>query len=481
MSIALPDFTRASVLVAGDVMLDRSWSGTATRISPEAPVPVVRITREEARPGGAANVALNIAALGSKAGVLGLVGGDEAGRILAEALNAAGVSPWLLQGSAPTITKLRLLARNQQLLRADFEEALAPVLDQAAFAAEFSAHLAAADAVVLSDYGKGTLSGVAGLIAAARAAGKPVLVDPKGNDWRPYAGASLITPNLSELQAVVGACASEAEIVEKGQRLRRELGLHGLLITRSEQGMTLLSDAATLHLPALAREVFDVTGAGDTVIATFAAALACGTRLADCARLANVAAGIVVGKLGTATVSRSELLAALAPQPRAGASVVAEAELIALVQAARQRGERVVMTNGCFDILHVGHLRYLDAARALGDLLVVAVNTDDSVQRLKGPTRPLNATADRMAMLAGLKAVDYVVAFSEDTPARLIAAVLPDLLVKGGDYQPEQIAGYEAVTAAGGKVLALEFYAGYSTTRLIEKAGGIATLRAAKT
>ena len=466
----LPAFNTARVLVAGDVMLDRYWSGSTSRISPEAPVPVVRITDEEVRAGGAANVALNIAALGAGAAVLGLVGRDEAARLLQRSIEAKGVTALLVPGEAPTITKLRVLAKHQQLLRVDFEENLTALLGSGAFTEHFSRELPSARAVVLSDYGKGTLAQVAQLIAAARAQNKPVLIDPKGSNWQPYAGATLITPNLSELQAVVGECRSETTLVEKGERLRQQLGLTALLVTRSEQGMTLLTGGAPLHLPALAREVFDVTGAGDTVIASFAAALACGTSMADCARLANVAAGIVVGKLGTATVSREELGAALAPPMPRKAGVLSEASLLPLLAAAKARGETLVMTNGCFDILHVGHLRYLQAARSLGDALIVAVNTDASVKRLKGESRPLNGTEDRMAMLAGLACVDYVVPFSEDTPARLIEAVLPDLLVKGGDYAPEQIAGYEAVTANGGKVLALDFHDGYSTTRLIEKA-----------
>lgn len=467
----LPDFAAARVLVAGDVMLDRYWSGSTSRISPEAPVPVVRVRQDESRPGGAANVALNLAALGVQAGVLGVVGDDEAARTLAQALEQRGVQAELLPGSAPTITKLRVMSRNQQLLRLDFEEALAPAHDAAAFAARLQSQLPAIDVLVLSDYGKGTLAGVAGLIALARAAGKPVLIDPKGNDWTPYAGATLLTPNTSELEAVVGPCPDTATLVAKGERLRDELGLKALLVTRSEHGMSLLeAGRAPLHLPTQAREVFDVTGAGDTVIATLAAALAAGSPLATACRLANAAAGVVVGKLGTATVSREELVRAANPQRGAVDGVLDEAELLERVALAKQQGRRIVMTNGCFDILHVGHVRYLQAARALGDLLIVAVNTDDSVKRLKGPSRPLNSTADRMALLAALQCVDWVAPFAEDTPARLIEAVLPDVLVKGGDYTVEQIAGHEAVLAHGGEVRLLTFHDGYSTTRLIERA-----------
>jgi len=475
MSTVLPDFSGARVLVAGDVMLDRYWVGPTSRISPEAPVPVVRIRSDEARPGGAANVALNIVDLGATAQLVGVVGEDEAARLLSAGLRERGVHASLLTGvDRPTITKLRVLSRNQQLIRLDFEEPLSVsgAFDRAAYRERFCAALAEVDVVVLSDYAKGTLADVAELIADARAAGKPVLVDPKGSDYRPYRGATLLTPNLSELEAVVGPCPTEAAIVTKGERLRSELQLQALLVTRSEQGMTLLQPGhAPLHLPTQAREVFDVTGAGDTVIATLAAALAAGQNLAHAARLANLAAGIVVGKLGTATVSPAELQRALrAESDDDEPGILAEDELVARVAEARAQGRSVVMTNGCFDILHVGHVRYLEAARRLGDLLVVAVNDDDSVRRLKGAERPLNAVADRMRLLAALKCVDWVVPFGEDTPARLIGRVLPDLLVKGGDYRPEQIAGYETVTANGGQVVVLDFHEGYSTTRLIEKA-----------
>lgn len=472
MSLTIPDFTPARVLVVGDVMLDRYWTGPTARISPEAPVPVVRIRQDEMRPGGAANVALNVASLGAHASLIGVVGDDDAARQLGDATRAHGVEPdFVTTPAAPTISKLRVMSRNQQLLRLDFEESFADAasFDRALLRERFDAALAQAAVVILSDYGKGTLSEVAALIAAARAQQRVVLVDPKGTDWTRYRGASLLTPNLSEFEAIVGSCRDEADLVARGERLRIELQLDALLITRSEHGMTLIqADAAPLHLPAAAREVFDVTGAGDTVIATLGAALATQCSLADACRLANTAAGIVVTKLGTATVSRAEIEHALGAVPETG--VVDEHTLLRYVDAARRAGRRIVMTNGVFDVLHIGHARYLAAARALGDFLIVAVNDDDSVRRLKGPTRPLNMTADRMALLAALQSVDWVVPFTEDTPARLIARVLPDVLVKGGDYRVEQIAGHEVVLQNGGQVQVLPFHDGYSTTRLIDKA-----------
>ncbi|MDE2149916.1 MAG: bifunctional D-glycero-beta-D-manno-heptose-7-phosphate kinase/D-glycero-beta-D-manno-heptose 1-phosphate adenylyltransferase HldE [Gammaproteobacteria bacterium] len=474
MTNAIPDFPRAGVLVAGDVMLDRYWHGPTSRISPEAPVPVVRIQRDETRPGGAANVALNVAALGSTAELLGVVGRDEAAQRLRTDLARAGVECRLLEAAGePTITKLRVLSRNQQLIRLDFEESLARVgvFDRAAYLHAFEQALPNAQVVILSDYGKGTLADAADLIAAARTAGRPVLVDPKGSDWRSYRGATVMTPNLAELESVVGACADEAAIVAKGGRLRDELGLEALLVTRSERGMSLLlSQQAPLHLPAQAREVYDVTGAGDTVIAVLGAALAAGHDFAHAARLANLAAGIVVGKLGTATVSPVELDRAIRHGHDDDAGVLGEDELIARVASARGQGQTIVMTNGCFDLLHVGHVRYLEAARRLGDVLIVAVNDDDSVRRLKSRGRPLNPLTDRMRVLAALKSVDWVVPFAEDTPERLIGRVLPDLLVKGGDYRPQAIAGYEAVTANGGKVVVLDYQRGYSTTALLARA-----------
>ncbi|HEU0197774.1 MAG TPA: bifunctional D-glycero-beta-D-manno-heptose-7-phosphate kinase/D-glycero-beta-D-manno-heptose 1-phosphate adenylyltransferase HldE [Nevskiaceae bacterium] len=469
------DFANGRLLVAGDVMLDRYWYGATSRISPEAPVPVVRVDREEARAGGAANVALNAAALGATVRLLGVAGRDESATRLREALAGRGVDTEFEPcGDQPTITKLRVLSRNQQLIRLDFEEPLQRVgaFDVEGYRRRFCAALDNAQVVVLSDYGKGTLVKIAELIADARAAGRPVLVDPKGADWRRYAGATLLTPNMPELEAVVGACPDEATIVAKGTRLLADLSLEALLVTRSEQGMTLLvPGAAPLHLPTQAREVYDVTGAGDTVIGVLAVCLAAGEDFAQSAHLANLAAGIVVGKLGTAVVSPAELSRAVLRQHEEDTGVLDETELLARVAEARSHGQVIVMTNGCFDLLHVGHVRYLESARRLGDVLIVAVNTDASVKRLKGEARPVNPVADRMRVLAGLKSVDWVVAFDEDTPQRLIDRVLPDVLVKGGDYRVEEVAGHESVIAHGGRVEILDFYPGYSTTRTLQHMG----------
>ncbi|WP_163557860.1 bifunctional D-glycero-beta-D-manno-heptose-7-phosphate kinase/D-glycero-beta-D-manno-heptose 1-phosphate adenylyltransferase HldE [Halomonas sp. NO4] len=468
MKLDLTALEQARVLVVGDVMLDRYWHGGTSRISPEAPVPVVRVGETEDRPGGAANVALNIAALGGQASLAGLVGDDAHADELARRLESSEVSAHLVRRpGVSTITKLRVMSRNQQLIRLDFEDELQEV-DTGEMLEQVTAALPAADLVILSDYGKGTLNRVEALIEAVRAAGKRVLIDPKGSDFAKYRGASVITPNLTEFEAVVGPCRSDAELAAKGEALRAELGLEALLITRSEKGMTLIrEDHEPLHLPTRAREVFDVTGAGDTVIGVLGLALAAGHAFPEAMTLSNLAAGLVVAKPGTATLSIAELYTALHGDKLAEFGVIQESALVEAVRAAQARGERVVMTNGCFDILHAGHVAYLEHARRLGDRLIVAVNDDASVARLKGPKRPINPLARRMQVLAGLGAVDWVVPFAEETPQRLIEAVLPDVLVKGGDYQPEAIAGGDAVRAAGGEVKVLGFEDGVSTTAMI--------------
>ncbi len=472
MTLTVPPFEKATVLVAGDVMLDRYWFGPAFRISPEAPVPVVRVEDVEERPGGAGNVAVNIASLGARARLVCVTGQDEAATRLEQLLGERGVDTRrLARSGAPTVTKLRVLSRNQQLLRLDFEQALDPGA-AGALGDAFAEELPAADAVILSDYGKGSLASVQELIAVARSAGVPVLVDPKGTDFERYRGATVITPNQGEFEAVVGACGDDEDLVARARSLRERLEIGHLLITRSERGMTLVSADEVVHLPAEAREVFDVTGAGDTVIAVAAAGVGLGLPMATAAALANLAAGIVVGKLGVGDVTQGELAQALHLRGKGGRGLVSEDHLAALVAEARRRGERVVMTNGCFDILHAGHVAYLEEAKSLGDRLIVAVNDDASVERLKGAGRPVNTLEDRMAVLAGLAAVDWVVPFAEDTPERVICRLRPDVLVKGGDYRPEEIAGAGCVTEAGGEVRVLAFREGRSTTRMIRRIRG---------
>ncbi|MFY1017418.1 bifunctional D-glycero-beta-D-manno-heptose-7-phosphate kinase/D-glycero-beta-D-manno-heptose 1-phosphate adenylyltransferase HldE [Ectopseudomonas khazarica] len=469
MKLTMPRYDQAAVLVVGDVMLDRYWHGGTSRISPEAPVPVVRVDQIEDRPGGAANVALNIAALGSRALLVGVTGVDEAADSLSDSLRGVGVETHFQRlDEQPTIVKLRVMSRHQQLLRMDFEEPFDT--DTAALAREVEQLLAGVKVLVLSDYGKGALQNHQALIQLARARGIAVLADPKGKDFSIYRGASLITPNLHEFETIVGGCVDEAELVSKGARLMRELELGALLVTRGEHGMTLLRPKhAPLHLPARAREVFDVTGAGDTVISTLAASIAAGEELPNAVALANLAAGIVVGKLGTAAISAPELRRAVQREEGSERGVLSLDQLLIAIEDARAHGEKIVFTNGCFDILHAGHVTYLEQARAQGDRLIVAINDDASVSRLKGPGRPINAVDRRMAVLAGLGAVDWVVSFSEDTPERLLKQVQPDVLVKGGDYGVDQVVGADIVQAYGGEVRVLGLVENSSTTAIVEK------------
>jgi D-beta-D-heptose 7-phosphate kinase / D-beta-D-heptose 1-phosphate adenosyltransferase len=473
----LPPFNSGHLLVVGDVMLDRYWHGNTWRISPEAPVPVVQVQSEERRVGGAGNVAVNASVLGAQTTLIGLTGNDSVANDLQQLLESHGVKAQLQRvGGSKTITKLRVISRHQQLIRLDFEDHF-PHWNPETLQEIFTRNLQAAHAVILSDYAKGALRHADQLIAQARKAGKPVVVDPKGSDFARYRGATVITPNLSEFEAVVGVCDSDQQIADRARNLGESLDLNAILVTRSEKGMTLVQQGKpAIHLPTRAQEVYDVTGAGDTVVATLGASLAAGSDLLDAVTLSNVAAGVVVAKLGTATVSREELQAALGSGPQAShglqgkhGGVLTQAELINQVNQAKAAGQTVVMTNGCFDILHPGHVDYLQKARALGDRLVVAVNSDHSVARLKGPSRPVNHLAHRMTMLAALSCVDWVVPFSEDTPEVLIAKVLPNILVKGGDYTADQVAGGQHVIQAGGRVQILPFLAGHSTTGLIEK------------
>ncbi|MCX7113014.1 MAG: bifunctional D-glycero-beta-D-manno-heptose-7-phosphate kinase/D-glycero-beta-D-manno-heptose 1-phosphate adenylyltransferase HldE [Proteobacteria bacterium] len=466
----LPDFHSAAVLVVGDLMLDRYWQGSASRISPEAPVPVVHVKGIEERVGGAGNVALNIAVLGGRAGVMGYCGQDEAGDSLIGLLAQVGIEHTVLrQAHCPTVTKLRVLSRHQQLIRLDFEDSFLDV-DSAPLLEAFQGRLNDAGVVVLSDYGKGTLAAVREMIELCRAAGKPVLVDPKGGDFHKYRRTDLLTPNLAEFEAVVGACQDEAELEKKGHALLGRLELGALLVTRGEHGMSLLRPGvAPLHLPTKAMEVFDVTGAGDTVIAVLATALAAGCPLPEATLLANLAAGIVVGKLGASSVTAEELDYALHGAKARHRGVIDLGGLVENLRVARCAGEKIVLTNGCFDILHPGHVHYLQQAKELGNRLVVLVNSDASVRRLKGSDRPVNPLSHRMAMLAALECVDWVLAFDEDTPREAICQLLPDVLVKGGDYADmTAIAGHDCVIANGGEVRLLNFVEGYSTTGIIE-------------
>ena len=469
----MQNLTDARVLVVGDVMLDEYWEGTTQRISPEAPVPIVHVQKQYAKAGGAANVALNIASLQAEVHLLGIVGMDAAAASLAEILDEYQIHHHLVQVKAvPTIKKLRMLSQNQQLLRTDFEMNFHSQ-EKGALIQAYKEILPKINVVIISDYGKGTLSCVEELIKLARSEDKIVLVDPKGQDFSIYAGASIVTPNLKEFEFVAGPVATIETMEQAAARLLKDFNWAGLLVTRGAEGMSLFQkQAKPLHIPTRAREVFDVTGAGDTVIAVLGMALSVGLDMETSINLANIAAGIVVGKMGTASLSLEELQVAIQSngnQAILGGVINDESVLKHLVIAAKHRGETIVLTNGCFDILHAGHVDYLNAARALGDRLIVAVNTDESVARLKGPGRPINTVQNRMKVLSALAAVDWVVPFSEDTPERIITLLLPDILVKGADYQVHQIAGAPAVLKHGGKVQTISLTPGCSTSNVIKK------------
>lgn len=473
--IKLPDFNEAKILVIGDVMLDRYWQGSTERMSPEAPVPVVNVKDCKAKAGGAGNVAMNLNVLGATTTLLGLVGEDEAGQALDAVLSEQGIHHCLLRSkTGPTITKLRVLGRGQQLVRLDFEESFTGHPKDELFN-RYESLLTDVDVIVCSDYGKGTLSNVQALIALATKKNIPVIVDPKGRDFSIYHGATLVTPNLKEFEGVVGTCHSAEEMVTKGQALMRAHDFEALLITRGPQGMTLLqNEKEPVHFTARAKEndVVDVTGAGDTVVSTLAACCAAKMSFADASLLANMAAGVAVHRLGATAVTVPELRRAMQRYYNSGFGVVSEEELSVAVNDAKAHGEKVVMTNGCFDILHAGHVSFLERSRALGQRLIVALNDDASVKRLKGEERPINPIQKRMAVIAGLRSVDWVVSFSDDTPERLLEKIKPDILAKGDDYKSiEDVVGYEIVLDYGGEVERVgdDFNNSTSTTKIIEK------------
>ncbi|WCT75195.1 D-glycero-beta-D-manno-heptose-7-phosphate kinase [Sphingomonas naphthae] len=482
MTNGLPDFESIAILVVGDVMLDRFMKGVVQRISPESPVPIIHLKATESVPGGAANVGRNISALGGRCTLIGCVGEDAAAAELAFQLSTCGrITPALIaEAGRPTIEKTRFVAQGQHLLRADREEPgdIAAATGQAivkTVADQIGEH----QVVVLSDYAKGVLTPevVAGIIAVARAAGVPVVVDPKTPDFRRYAGATVVTPNAKEALAATGIDPHEDEGAEQAGGIALSgTDIEAILLTRAERGMSLLRpDQAPVHIPASARDVFDVVGAGDTVIATLSLCLGAGLALPEAATIANAAGGVVVGKRGTATVSRSELHEELARLSSLGMSSpnskVADLDLAITRRRLWERdGLTVGFTNGCFDILHVGHVGILEFARAHCDRLIVAVNADSSVKRLKGPSRPINSESDRAQIIAALGVTDLVVVFEEDTPKELIEALQPDLLVKGADYTIDQIIGADTVLARGGTVLTYELVPGRSTTNIIARA-----------
>ncbi len=468
--IFTPD-NKARVLIVGDVILDRYLYGETTRISPEAPVPVVHVKETEERPGGAGNVALNISKLGVQSCLVGVTGKDDSADRLEACLSDEGVEcQFIRQDGFPTVTKLRVLSQHQQLIRLDYESNTSQI-DAGKISELFVQQLKETKVVVLSDYAKGSLLGIEKLIQHARDNGCTVLIDPKGTDFTRYRGATVLTPNLKEFETVVDGCNGVDEIVSKGKVLCETLSLGALLITRGKDGMTLIRPAeSAVHFPSHALDVFDVTGAGDTVIATLAAAIASGHDMVHATALANEAAGLVVAKLGTAYVTVDELNHAFMEHHVKNKGILDNDRLMSVVNEIKKQGETLVMTNGCFDILHAGHVQYLQQAKQLGDYLLVAVNDDASVSRLKGNDRPVNKLEDRMLVLDALESVDWVIPFTDDTPEDLINKVLPDILVKGGDYQVDEIAGADSVLKNKGEVRILPLLEGCSTSHIIDSA-----------
>ena len=461
---------KGHVLVFGDIILDRYISGSVDRVSPEAPVPVLKPSNEEIRLGGAANVALNLSSLGSNTTLIGVTGKDESSTQIIDLLKKNNIKKALSKSKHPTISKLRILASQQQLIRIDNEEEFSET-DWQSSLSNYRKHinLKKNKVLIISDYEKGTLRNIPLIIREAKKLKKIILVDPKGDDFSKYKSADIITPNFQEFEKVVGKVNSEPEITKKGKDLIKSLNLNSLLITRGSEGMTLLDKrngkVIREDFPTEARDVFDVSGAGDTVIASIAAGLAGGFSLSESIRLANLAAGIVVGKSGTATVNQAELV----PYLGLSESYVSFNEVKVYSKDLHERGKKIVFTNGCFDILHAGHVEYLEAAKELGDKLIVAVNTDRSVRKLKGSSRPVNTLAHRAKVLASLQCIDKVVFFDEDTPIKLIKAIRPDVLVKGGDYKLKDIVGHKEVSQYGGSVVTIPLVKGLSTSKIISK------------
>ncbi|KAB0670138.1 D-glycero-beta-D-manno-heptose-7-phosphate kinase [Oryzomonas sagensis] len=464
-------------LVMGDLMLDEYLWGKTERISPEAPVQVVDVLREELRLGGAGNVVNSLRALGAQVTVCSVVGQDANGEVLLSALGrqAAGTEAVFRDPGRRTSRKTRVVASNQQIVRIDRESRTPLPKDvEEQVCAWIAAHAGEFGVILLSDYNKGVLTQrvIEAAVAAAAKAAVPVLVDPKGADFARYHGATILTPNRKEAETASGMAIHDMDSLSRAaESIMETAGLEHLLITRSEEGMSLFTRHGTaVHIPTVAREVFDVSGAGDTVLATLAVGMASGLTMAEAAGLANVAAGIAVGKLGTSTVAPAEIIDAVALGHHDSESKIKNRDVLpAIIEAEKANGKRIVFTNGCFDLLHAGHVKYLQKARRLGDILVLGLNSDASVRRLKGPKRPLIAEDERAHILAALDCIDYVVIFDEDTPLELITALKPHILAKGGDYTADGVVGKDVVEAYGGRVELVSFVDGKSTTNIIER------------
>ena len=472
--------SKAHALVIGDVMLDRYLMGEVGRISPEAPVPVVLIKSEEVRAGGAANVAANLALLGVETKLIGCVGADNEAKILNQLIKAIGIKASLVTSkNRPTIAKTRILGGHQQMLRLDQEDsATFTRAENDALQANIHAALKASpQIVILSDYAKGLFSEAIcqDIIRICKAQKIPVLVDPKGSDYSKYKGATALTPNKKETAEACHTSINDADLISKASALKTELALQFMAVTRGEEGISLIEGDTiknqAQHLPATAQKVFDVSGAGDTVIATLAAGLMHGLTTLESLELANIAAGVVVGKVGTVPITRADLLEALtAKQGNEQAHKICDlAELNLKVNAWKQAKQKIVFTNGCFDLLHAGHVTYLESAKKRGDKLILGLNTDRSVSAIKGPSRPVVHEQDRARVLAALESVDAVILFDEDTPLKLIKAIKPDVIAKGSDYTADQVVGGKEVQSWGGEIALIDLVEGRSTSNIIRK------------
>lgn len=463
-------------LVIGDVMLDRYLMGEVSRISPEAPVPVVLIKSEQQRAGGAANVAANLALLGIQTRMIGLIGNDNEGQRLLAAMSEYGIDTqsMIITAARPTIAKTRILGGHQQMMRLDQEitSALSATETEQVTQAIQAALQQGPALVILSDYAKGLLTEQVcqQVISYGRKHNIPVLVDPKGRSYDKYRGATALTPNKKETAEACDTQVNDAALIDKARALKTAVSLDFLAVTRGEEGITLISDQ-TDHLSATAKQVFDVSGAGDTVIATLAAGLMHGLSPLDSLSLANIAAGVVVGKVGTVPITKADLIDAIATaQGSEQAHKVSELpELLHKVANWKQQGQKIVFTNGCFDLLHAGHVTYLEGAKKRGDRLILGLNTDRSVSALKGPTRPVVNEQDRARVLAALESIDAVILFDEDTPLNLINAIKPDVIAKGSDYTADQVVGGKEVLSWGGEIALIDLVEGRSTTNLIKK------------
>ncbi len=463
-------------LVIGDVMLDRYLIGSVGRISPEAPVPIVLLNAQNERAGGAANVAANLALLGIKTHIIGCVGNDAEAKTLVSLLKEMGVdaSGICTSENRPTIAKTRVVSGHQQMMRLDQESSAAFTIEEID-ALQANIHVALAHGpkmVILSDYAKGLLSEQVSqqIIAQCKAQNIPVLVDPKGRDYSKYKGATALTPNKKETAEACDTTINDTDLIAKATTLKNCLNLQFLAVTRGEEGITLL-DENTHHLPAIAKQVFDVSGAGDTVIATLAAGLMNNLNPLESLQLANIAAAVVVGKVGTVPISQQELLEALSDQQsnEQAHKVCDLAQLMQKVESWKKSKQKIVFTNGCFDLLHAGHVTYLEAAKKRGDKLILGLNTDRSVSAIKGPTRPVVNENDRARVLAALESVDAVILFDEDTPINLITTIKPHVIAKGSDYSADQVVGGREVQSWGGEIALIDLVEGRSTSNIIKK------------